>query len=193
MRGNSFRERWSFLRAFIARPRGVGAVAPSSPYLAQAIAAEIDAIQQGPILELGPGTGALTRGVLARGIAPERLTLIEYDSALVSSIAAQFPGVRVIHGDAFDLKNVLGNHFSRPFAATVSGIPLLNYQPAVRRKLVNSVFEWMQPGAPIIQFSYGLRSPVSSSDDISVSLAAHVWRNLPPARVWVYRKRANNS
>lgn len=186
---NPLREKWSFLRAFIARPRGVGAVAPSSPHLAQAVAAEIDTNQQGPILELGPGTGALTRGVLARGIAPNRLTLIEYDSALVSSIAAQFPGIHVIHGDAFDLKNVLVNHFSQPFIATVSGIPLLSYQPAVRRKLLNSVFEWMQPGAPIIQFSYGLHSPVSSSDDISVSLAARVWKNFPPAHVWVYRKR----
>lgn len=189
LKANPFEEKLRFLRALIASPRRVGAVAPSGSSLARAVAAQIDPTQPGPILELGPGTGALTRGILARGISPERLTLIEYDPELARSLAAQFAGVHVITGDAFDLERALGKHFTQPFAATVSGIPLLNYPPAKRRALLDAAFERMGPGAPVIQFSYGLHSPVSPSADITATLAAVVWKNLPSARVWVYRKR----
>lgn len=183
-----FAEELRFLRALIARPRGVGSVAPSSPSLARAIAAQIDPAQLGPVLELGPGTGALTRGILARGISPERLTLIEYDTALAKLLAAQFAGVHVIKGDAFDLETSLGNRH-QPFVAVVSGIPLLNYPSEKRRAFLDAVFERMAPGAPVIQFSYGLHSPISRSADITVTMTAFVWKNVPPARVWVYRKR----
>ena len=185
----SLEEQLRFLRALIARPRGVGAVAPSSSALARAVAAQIDLARPGPVLELGPGTGALTRGILARGIPPERLTLIEYDPDLAKLLAAQFPGVTVIRGDAFDLEASLGTRAAQPYAAIVSGIPLLNYQPEKRRALLDASFARMEPGAPVIQFSYGFHSPVSPSSDISVTRAAFVLKNFPPARVWVYRKR----
>ena len=189
MKAKPFEEELRFLRALIASPGRVGAVAPSSRWLAHAVAAQIDPTQPGPILELGPGTGALTRGILGCGISPKRLTVIEFDPDLAKSIAAQFKGVRVISGDAFDLEKTLGKHVSHPFAAVISGIPLLNYVPAKRRALVEAAFERMAPGAPFIQFTYGFHSPISRSAGISVSLAAFVWKNLPPARVWVYRKR----
>ena len=183
-----FQEELRFLRAWVARPRAVGAVAPSSPALAHAVAAQIDPAQPGPVLELGPGTGALTRGILARGVAPERLTLIEYDPDLAKLLAAEFAGVRVIKGDAFDLEASLGSAH-QPYIAVVSGIPLLNYSVATRRTLLDSMFDRMAPGGPVIQFSYGFHSPISPASDIRVTKTAFVWKNVPPARVWVYRKR----
>src|SRR5437588_750298 len=75
------------------------------------------------------------------------------------------------------------------FAAIVSGIPLLNHGIDKRRALVESAFRWLAPGGPLIQFSYGFHSPVKPPPDISVRLAAFVWKNLPPATVWVYRRR----
>jgi phosphatidylethanolamine/phosphatidyl-N-methylethanolamine N-methyltransferase len=182
-------EELQFLRALIANPRAVGAVAPSSPSLVRAIAAQVDPSQPGPFLELGAGTGAVTRGILARGISQERLTVIERDTELAKSIAAQFGGVHVINGDAFDLERALGRPNSQRFAAVVSGIPLLNHEPEKRRSLLDAALEHAAPGAPFIQFSYGFHSPISPSADITVSMAAFVWKNLPPARVWVYRKR----
>ncbi len=189
LKASPFQEKVRFLRALMANPRGVGAVAPSGSALARAVAAQIDPAQPGLILELGPGTGALTRGVLARGIAPERLILIEYDSELARLLAEQFARVQIINGDAFDLEKTLGKRFPEPFIATVSGIPLLNYPSAKRRALLDAAFARMRPGAPVIQFTYGLHSPVSPSADITVTRAAFVPMNFPPAHVWVYRKR----
>lgn len=186
---NSFKDSLRFLRVLLAHPRQIGAIAPSSGGLARAMAAEIDITQAGPILELGPGTGALTRGILARGVSAERLTLIEYDPALAKSLAGNFSGARVICADAFDLAKALEGQALQPFAAAISGMPLLNFSRELRDRLLHALFERLAPGAPFIQFSYGLQPPIPPTAEIVVRRAAVVWMNLPPARVWVYRKR----
>jgi phosphatidylethanolamine/phosphatidyl-N-methylethanolamine N-methyltransferase len=178
-----------FLGRLIARPLQVGAVAPSSPALARAMAAQIDPSWNGPVLELGPGTGVVTAALIARGIAPARITSIEYDPDFARLVAARFPGVRVVRGDAYDLRGTLGDTLSAPFAAIVSSLPLLNATPDRRRRLIETAFALVAPGAPFVQFSYGVQSPVTPSPTVSVTRAALVLFNLPPARVWVYRRR----
>jgi phosphatidylethanolamine/phosphatidyl-N-methylethanolamine N-methyltransferase len=181
-------EHLNFLRGMIANPRGVGAIAPSSPDLGDAIAAQIDPDRPGPVLELGPGSGAVTRGILRRGIAPQRLTVIEWDAEFADLIRAQCPGVNVIQGDAFALGQTLAGHVTEPCAAVVSCLPLLNFPQEQRQALVNAALDRMRPGGPLIQFSYGLRKPAAPPPGVTVTMAALVWKNLPPARVWVYRR-----
>jgi phosphatidylethanolamine/phosphatidyl-N-methylethanolamine N-methyltransferase len=183
---NTAAEHLQFLRGLIARPKNVGAIAPSSPVLAKAIAAQIDPSIPGPVLELGPGTGVVTEALIARGIAPERLTAIEYDPDFAKMVADRFPGVHVVRGDAFDLERTLGN--GEPFAGIVSGLPLLNHPPERRRMLIEGAMARLAPGASYIQFSYGLEPPVAAPAGTTVKRAAFIWRNLPPARVWVYRR-----
>jgi phosphatidylethanolamine/phosphatidyl-N-methylethanolamine N-methyltransferase len=177
-----------FLRALIARPKHVGAVVPSSRALGRAIARQLDPLRTGAVLELGPGTGVITAEILNRGIAPERLTVIEYDCEFAAAIAARFQGVHVIQGDAFDLSRTLGARNSELFAGIVSGLPLLNFPTARRQAYVEAVVERLAPGAPFVQFSYGMHAPVVPPANHSVVCAARVWANIPPARVWVYRK-----
>jgi phosphatidylethanolamine/phosphatidyl-N-methylethanolamine N-methyltransferase len=174
-----------FLLRLFKRPRGIGAIAPSSPRLARALAMQIPQ-NDGPILELGPGTGVVTEAILKRGIRPEQLTAIEYDPEFAEMVRRRLPRIRVIQGDAFDLERTLGN--TPPFAAILSGLPLLNFPPAMRARLLEQIFARLSPGAPFIQFSYGLKPPVPAPDGASVVRAAFIPFNLPPARVWVYRK-----
>ena len=187
-RNDALTDNLRFLRALIARPKNIGAVAPSSRALGRAIARQLDPTRPGPVLELGPGTGVITAAILNQGIAPERLTLIEYDPEFAAAIAARFHGVHVIQGDAFDLNRTLGARHAEPFAGIVSGIPLLNFPTARRRTYVEALAECLLPGAPLIQFSYGMHAPVVPPTGHSVVCAAFVWANIPPARVWVYRK-----
>jgi len=188
MSGNSFSDNLRFLRALMARPKNVGAVMPSGPALAAAMAHEIDLSGRGPVLELGPGTGAITAAILAHGVEPARLILVEYDEGFAGALKARFPAVRVIQGDAFDLSRTLRSHDHAPFAAILSGLPLLNFPHAAREKLMEGALAKLAPGAPFIQFSYGLHPPVAAPPGHSVLRAAFVLRNVPPARVWVYRK-----
>lgn len=180
-------DEWQFFRGLFARPRNVGAIAPSSPALARAIAEQIDPATPGPVLELGPGTGVVTEALIARGIAPERIIAIEFDPDFARLVAARFPAVSVINGDAFDLAKTLG-HRKGPFAGIVSGLPLLNFSPAQRTELVTAGLSLLAPGAPFVQFSYGLHSPIAPPEGAHVRQAAFIVMNLPPARVWVYRR-----
>jgi len=182
-------EHWEFLRGLIASPKGVGAIAPSSPALARAIARQVDPAMPGPVLELGPGTGVVTEALIEHVIAPERITAVEYDSDFVGRVRARCPGVTVIQGDAFNLTETLGTANGHAFAGIVSGIPLLNWPLAARRGLIDDALGRLQPGAPFVQFSYGLTPPMPATDSFTVKRAAVIWANLPPARVWVYRPR----
>ena len=177
-----------FLRALVAHPKNIGAIMPSSRALGRAIARQVDPARPGPVLELGPGTGVLTQAVLERGIDPGRLTLVEFDPDMAAFLAGHFEGVDVIEGDAFELARTLGAKAREPFSAIISGIPLLNFPMARRRIFMEGVCRLLAPGAPLIQFSYGAQAPVVPSPDYSVTRTAMVWANLPPARVWVYRK-----
>ena len=177
-----------FLRALIARPKNVGAVLPSSPALSQAIARQIGNPHAGPVLELGPGTGSITQAILQHGVPANRLTAVEFDPDLAAELAGRYAGVQVIEGDAFNLDSTLGPHNRAPFAAIVSGLPLLNFPLATRSAYMAGLARHLAPGAPIIQFSYGTNAPVTPPQGFTVRRAALVWANIPPARVWVYRR-----
>lgn len=177
-----------FLRALMARPKNVGAIAPSSRALARAMARLLDPARPGPVLELGPGTGVISEAILERGIAPERLILVEYDSDMAAFLRGCFRDVQVIQGDAFDLTTALGARAHEKFSGVISGLPLLNFPPARRRHCMEGIARVLQPGAPLIQFSYGVQPPVKPLPGQTVERAALIWANLPPARVWVYRK-----
>ena len=182
-------EQWDFLRGLIASPKGVGAITPSSPALARAIAAQVDPARDGPVLELGPGTGVVTEALIRRGVAADRIAAVEFDPDFVERVRERCPGVNVIEGDAFALSETLGKPNGAAFAAVISGIPLLNWPLAARRALIEDALARLQPGAPFVQFSYGLTPPMPATDSFAVKRAAVIWANLPPARVWIYSPR----
>lgn len=175
-----------FLWRLLKRPKGIGAVAPSSGTLARALAQQLPDTR-GPVLELGPGTGVVTEAILARGLAADALTTIEYDPEFARLVAEKFPGVHVIRGDAFDLARTLGPSSPAQFSAIVSGLPLLNFPVNERAQFITQALARLAPGAPFIQFSYGMHPPVPPPGGASVTRAAFVALNIPPARVWVYR------
>jgi phosphatidylethanolamine/phosphatidyl-N-methylethanolamine N-methyltransferase len=183
----AWRENLQFLRGLVANPSGVSSVFPSSPALARAIAAQVDPSIPGTVLELGPGTGAVTRALLARGILPSRLRLVERDDRFVDLLRKRFAGVSVEQGDALDIRGIHEGH-DEPLAAIVSGLPLLNFPMLVRRQLLEDALTWLPSGAPFIQLSFGMSPPVPSGVRWSVRRAGVVLRNIPPARVWTYTR-----
>jgi phosphatidylethanolamine/phosphatidyl-N-methylethanolamine N-methyltransferase len=190
MATNAAVEQLQFLKGLIARPKNVGAITPSSPALAKAIAKQIDLSIDGAVLELGPGTGVVTEAIIARGVTPDRLTAIEYDPDFTAMVKRRFPKVRVVQGDAFDFIRTLGLSDDDRFAAIISGLPLLNHPPERRQMLIESALARLKPGAPYIQFSYGMNPPIAAPNGTTVKRAALILMNLPPARVWVYRRNA---
>ncbi len=182
-----FADQVRFLNRLISSPRDVGAIAPSGSALGRAMAAQVDPDIAGPVVELGPGSGAITKALL-EVIPASRLTVIERDPAFAALIAGRYRDVTVLCDDAFELDRIAAAHFKAPCAAVVSGMPLLNFPEDKRHGLLDAVLGLLTPGAPFIQFTYGLKMPVPPPARASATHAAFIWKNMPPAHVWVYRK-----
>jgi phosphatidylethanolamine/phosphatidyl-N-methylethanolamine N-methyltransferase len=182
----------TFLRRFLDDPKRTGAVAPSSPFLAREMARAVDPQTPGLIVELGPGTGPVTKALIARGVRRENLLLVEFDPFFCKLLAERFARTRVVRADAFALRAALGGRLTQPVAAVVSSLPLLNEPPERRLRLLDEAFELMGLDGLFVQFTYGLRSPIPREACAGKYLArcgAPVLRNLPPASVWTYRRR----
>jgi phosphatidylethanolamine/phosphatidyl-N-methylethanolamine N-methyltransferase len=178
-----------FFRTWFEKPLRVGAVTPSSKALARTMAAYIDPAAPGPIIELGPGTGPITEALVAQGIDTGRLVLVEFDTTFCRLLRARYPSATVVQGDAYGLKRILGNFLREPAAAVVSGLPLFTKPLRVRLRLLFEAFGLMLPGAPFVQFTYNALAPMPTRlDRVRVEASERVWMNIPPARVWVYRR-----
>ena len=177
-----------FIKAWFENPSITGAVSPSGKALARQMAQQVDPASNGPVIELGPGTGPVTQALLARGIAEERLVLVEYDADFCALLARRYPTALIIQGDAYHLSRTLAGRVDKA-AAIVSSLPLLLRDAAARLELLDDAFGLMQPGAPYVQFTYGLKSPMplSHNDGFVARRSPPVLLNLPPAHVWVYR------
>ena len=178
-----------FIRSWLEKPLAIGAVSPSGRVLARTMARYVDTGIPGPVIELGPGTGPVTEALVARGVHPSRLVLVEFNPAFCRLLRTRYPEATVVQGDAYALKRLLGDKLEQPAAAVVSGLPLLTKPVRTRLRLINEAFELMQRHAPFVQFTYSMTtSPIPKSlPRVEAEASQRIWMNLPPARVWTYR------
>ena len=188
-----------FLKRWLRRPLAMGAVVPSGRLLAEAMARTTLSVDRRAAtamsIELGAGTGEVTKALLAAGIAPA--SGWRWSSAIRNwppSCAGISADRKIIEGDAARLSRLLAAHGIDKVAAVVSGLPLLSLPAEVVNGIVNGVFEALPRGAALVQFTYGPSPPVPRGLRASLRLVgAHgrrIWRNVPPAVVWTFRKPA---
>jgi phosphatidylethanolamine/phosphatidyl-N-methylethanolamine N-methyltransferase len=179
-----------FLRSWIEKPLHMGAVMPSGKVLARTMAQYVDIHSTGPVVELGPGTGAITSALIDHGVDQKRLVLVEYNPGFCALLRDRYPHAKVVQGDAYTLRDSLWDVLSVPASAVVSGLPLVTKPMLTRLKLIRDAFAALAPGAPFVQFTYSVAPPIPKSlPGVSTEASERIWMNLPPARVWVYRKR----
>jgi phosphatidylethanolamine/phosphatidyl-N-methylethanolamine N-methyltransferase len=185
----------AFFSLWLRRPRRLGAVVPSGRALADAMAGQIDVAAPGEVVELGGGTGSVTRAILDAGVAPKDLIVVERETALCRTIAARFPGVRVAHGDARDLRRLLEAVGAARIKTVISSLPLLAMERDDCRRILESAFAVLDKRGDFVQFTYGPASPVSGRTRATLGVIGErtdwVLRNLPPAAVWRYRRAAD--
>ncbi len=192
-KGNAFAlklmDQFRFWGGVIRSPQRLGAIAPTSAAVSDVIASHISSDAQLPVLELGPGTGPVTRAILRRGIAEKDIVAIEYDSAFYTNWTRQFPDATIMQGNALHIDEVLADDGAQKFDCVVSGIPMLNFREPAHEAFLQQAFARIAPGRPIIQITYGPKSPIIVKD-ASVEVEASPWilRNLPPAKIWTYRR-----
>ncbi|MBY3155037.1 methyltransferase domain-containing protein [Rhizobium laguerreae] len=187
--GKRFDDEIRFFRGMMQGPKTVGSIVPTSSITAKRMASVVDIHSGLPVLELGPGTGAITKAILGRGVRAENLVAIEYSTDFHKHLQRTYPGVHFINGDAFDLQTTLGSFSGLTFDSVVSGIPLLNFPMAKRISLLGSLLDRLPAGRPMVQISYGAISPIAANPDrYHIQHFDFVMRNIPPAQLWIYKR-----
>ncbi len=177
-----------FIRSWIEKPLSTGAVMPSSKVLARVMARYVDPQANGPVIELGPGTGPVTEALVQRGVDPKRLLLVEFNPDFCRLLRKRYPTATVVQGDAYRLRRLLGALLREPAAAVVSGLPLVTKPLRTRLRLISDAMAMLAPGAPFVQFTYAMVPPIPKAlSGIKAEASELIWLNVPPARVWVYR------
>jgi phosphatidylethanolamine/phosphatidyl-N-methylethanolamine N-methyltransferase len=178
-----------FIRSWIERPLSIGAVTPSGKILARTMARYVDPNSTGPVVELGPGTGPVTEALVEAGVEPSRLVLVEFNPSFCRILRSRYPEATLVQGDAYSMRRLLETLLLQPAVAVVSGLPLITKPIKLRLRLLRDAFDLMLPGAPFVQFTYSVASPLPRRfGGFTVEASERIWMNLPPARVWVYRR-----
>jgi phospholipid N-methyltransferase len=185
-----------FLRQFLAAPRSVGAVFPSSEGLAAAMLAPVDFERARAVVEFGPGTGAFTRAI-ARKLAPgARYLGIEINPVFSRRLAADFPGLSFVQASVADLGALLGGAGICAVDAVICGLPWASLPRALQDAVFAQIAAALAPDGVFVTFAYvqGLAFPGAWALRKSlrrtfadVSRTPVVWANLPPAFAYVCR------
>ena len=187
--GKKFDEEIRFFKGWRSNMKAVGSIVPTSGITARRMASVVNPHSGLPVLELGPGTGVITKAILQKGVQPENLVSIEFSTDFFQHLVKTYPAVDFINGDAFDLDKTLGARRDQQFDSVISAVPLLNFPMHMRVSLIDDLLSRIPVGRPVIQISYGPLSPVVAMPDrYQISHYDFVVRNIPPAQRWVYRK-----
>jgi phospholipid N-methyltransferase len=174
-----------FFKGWIRNPLAMGALAPSGKSLARLMAKDV-----GPgsrVVELGAGTGTVTAALLAKGVAPGNLYIVERDPHFVKILERRFPRCHVVAADALELD--VEFRARAGFDFVVSGLPLLCFSPEKRYRALQQALRLLKRNGRLHQFTYGGRCPIDRMvrallrvDSVLLGIAP---LNLPPA--FVYR------
>ena len=184
-----FREDLEFFIGWAKKPGLVGSITPTGKVAARHMASLLPIETGLPVLELGPGTGVITQEILKRGLAPEKLVSIECSAEFYAYLVEKFPGVNFVNADAFDLDNALDGIPYETYAGVIGAVPLLNVSKPLRNDIIIECLKRVVPGGPFIQISYGPNPPTKAvPGKFTVEKSDRIFRNIPPAGIWVYRK-----
>jgi len=175
-----------FLSRWLATPLQMGSVAPSSPALCRRVAREV---RRGPdewVLELGAGTGVVSRALLDSGLPPGRMMALEIVPEMADHLRLQMPGVEVVEGDARALPDLIPRSRHGRIGTVICGIPLVLLPLAEQRRFIDSI-EAVAPGRGFLHYSYCVTSPLPHRKH-RLSAKREAWTpwNVPPASVWRY-------
>jgi phosphatidylethanolamine/phosphatidyl-N-methylethanolamine N-methyltransferase len=175
-----------FFGLWLQKPLHIAATNPSGPRLADAFARFVELGRPGAVLELGAGTGSLTRGLVRGGCPPDRIIAVEREPSLAVMLRRDFPGVRVIEGDAVRIGEYLADR-TEPLAAVVSSLPIKWFPLEAQQAIVKPCLELLGPGGLFLQVTNAFSSPLPMERlGIAGREVCRVWLNLLPSQIWAY-------
>lgn len=188
---SNYRETLLFFRRWLRHPLRLGAVIPSSPALTRLVCRQIALKDDRIIVELGAGTGCLTRMLIEMGIPQDRLYVLELDPELCNYLKKSMPTLNIIQGNACDLPDLLPPELVGKVSTVISGMPMTAMPKDVQRKIINASFETMDCDGEFLQYTYRPVSPLAADQfGLSKKRVGIAFKNLPPATLWRYQRIA---
>lgn len=190
-------EALTFIREFLKKPTQIGAIYPSSEELAREIVKQSGAAQAGVIVEFGAGTGVFTREILKRKPKDSAFFSIEQNPNLVEILKKELPEADICCESAANLAQLLKERNLDHVDAIISGLPWAAFDDSLQDALLNPAIELLSPGGRFVTFAYlqGLLLTAGKkfaakirSRFASVEKSRIIWKNLPPAFVYVCTK-----
>jgi phosphatidylethanolamine/phosphatidyl-N-methylethanolamine N-methyltransferase len=177
---------WMFFRRWIANPLQMGSIVPSSPTLCNRVMRQVRRAPDQYVVELGAGTGVISRALLDSGLPPEKLYVVEIVPTMAAHLKRVLPGVNVIAGDARQLAELLPPEVHRNIGTVICGIPLVLLPVPEQARFIDAI-EAVAPGVGFLHYSYCVTSPLPYQKH-SLAAKREAWtpRNFPPASVWRY-------
>ena len=175
-----------FFRRWMANPLQMGSIVPSSPALCRRLVAQTRAAPDQIVVELGAGTGVVSRALIESGLPPERLHVIEIVPDMADHLRQALPGAQVIEGDARRLRQLLPQEWHGRVGTVIVGIPLVLLPVAEQRRFIDAI-QAVAPGLGFILYSYCVTSPLPWKK-LGLLPRREAWTplNFPPASVWRY-------
>jgi phosphatidylethanolamine/phosphatidyl-N-methylethanolamine N-methyltransferase len=175
-----------FLLRWLANPLRMGSIVPSSRALCDRVVRFGWPATGTAVLELGAGTGVMSRAFLDNGLPPERLIVAEVDPKLCQHLRDTLPGVTVIEGDARKLPELLPRRYKDRVGTVICGIPMVLLPLAEQRKFIDAIHA-VAPGRGFLHYSYCITSPLPwKKHNLRARREAWTPLNFPPASVWRY-------
>ncbi|HXZ01552.1 MAG TPA: phosphoethanolamine methyltransferase [Stellaceae bacterium] len=182
-------DRELFFRHWLRNPLGIGAALPSGAKVARAMARELRLDDAGAVLELGGGTGGLTRGLIAAGCPVSRLVVIEREPGLARFLERRFPGLSVVCGDACDAEALLAGAGIDRLATVVSSLPIKWFPRAAQRAVLDACFARLGPDGAFVQLTNALASPIPAAElGLAGEEVMRIWAHFLPVQIWRYRR-----
>lgn len=186
-----------FFKQWIKHPGRLGTVAPISVKLARTAAARVS--MDGYVVEIGAGTGRLTRALLERGVPSTQLAVVELDAKLCTFLKDTLPALclnsdapQIIEGDATFLPDLIPPSWVGNVETAVSVVPLMYFSEEKRTAIIEAAFKILKPGGQIIHVTYNPKSPLAFSPAYIQERVVGLWMNIPPGFVWSYKKKEDD-
>ena len=182
-----------FLRSWLRDPAAIGLPFPSSPRLALRLAETVRRaaiFNGGPVLELGAGTGAVTKALMETGWPLDRIVVVERDGELCRTLERRLPGLQVLQANALKLGAVARSTGLSRASVVLSGLPMRAVPAHLAFQCYLEAFRLLPPGGAIIQYTYGFRPPVdpqATAPPLNATFVGREWLNCPPVGIWRYR------
>ena len=182
-------DKWTFFRAFLRSPRVIASVIPSSTFLQRRVISVADPASARVVVELGAGTGVITRSLLRAMDADANLLVIERTAVFVRNLQRiKDHRLDIVHGCASSIGEEMNSRDLLPADAVISGIPFTTLPDELASKIIDAVYDALRPGGRFIAYQFTSRVadhawPVMGTPEIQ-----HEFRNVPPLRVFVWRK-----